>query len=439
MYIGRVLFILLLCLYPSVGNSGNTSSCACWSDPGSPSNYYFDICYSSSEAAWSACQAAQPADPNISCTYFSSAAGWSSVYYRVGATNDQWYSFVICLSAACTSERADLTQQCGGADAYTILDEATCNGKCNTCIDEAVAECGTAENVEWTDDGDCSYNCKLCPDTDGDGVINECDDCPDDPGVSKLKYDKYIATDTAFVVNGQSLATLQKGETCGYCRNTCGDHETTDCHPEGMFRDAEQMKSICAIDVAALPPACDQSMCAKDTDGDGIRDEDDPDKDGDGIPNADDPDADGDGVPDKDTDGDGIPDVLDADIDGDGIPNADDPDKDGDGKVDDDQKPADGDCITTIDKFKIWSQSPDAFPLNFARAIVSALGPLASIDPATPVIHWYITDYIHLDIEFNSAITPVAFIIRWSFAVAIVMQLWPYFLRRWYGLHGLSV
>merc|ERR1712141_716735 len=56
------------------------------------------------------------------------------------------------------------------------------------------------------------------------------------------------------------------------------------------------------------------SAKARDTDGDGLRDEDDHDDDNDGTPDEDDMDDDGDGIPDhadrdRDSDGDGVADV----------------------------------------------------------------------------------------------------------------------------------
>ena len=111
----------------------------------------------------------------------------------------------------------------------------------------------------------------------------------------------------------------------------------------------------------------------RDTDGDGIPDDEDDDDDGDGIPDDEDPDDDGDGIPDEDDpdnddDGDGIPNPDDDDDDGDGIPDTDDPDhpdhpdypgpggddptepdNDGDGIPDDEDPDDDNDGIPDID------------------------------------------------------------------------------------------
>jgi|GEM_PF-5417143 len=79
----------------------------------------------------------------------------------------------------------------------------------------------------------------------------------------------------------------------------------------------------------------------EDSDGDGIPDEEEKgdgetpkDTDGDGTPDYQDTDSDGDGIPDDregagDTDGDGTPDYLDEDSDGDGVPDA----QEGDGEI----------------------------------------------------------------------------------------------------------
>merc|ERR1712198_599921 len=73
---------------------------------------------------------------------------------------------------------------------------------------------------------------------------------------------------------------------------------------------------------------------SRDSDGDGLSDEDDLDDDNDGTPDDEDMDDDGDGIPDhadrdRDSDGDGI-----ADDDNDGILDSEDPDDDGDGVLD---------------------------------------------------------------------------------------------------------
>merc|ERR1711981_933707 len=86
------------------------------------------------------------------------------------------------------------------------------------------------------------------------------------------------------------------------------------------------------------------SAKSRDSDGDGLSDEDDHDDDNDGIPDDDDSDADGDGIPDhadkdRDSDGDGIADAdNDDDDDNDGIPDDKDTDDDGDGVLDEDDE-----------------------------------------------------------------------------------------------------
>ena len=96
-----------------------------------------------------------------------------------------------------------------------------------------------------------------------------------------------------------------------------------------------------------------------DINGNGIKNEDDPDVDGDGINNEDDTDDDGDGIPDdrdstpqgldSDIDDDGIPNEEDCNIDGDNSPNQLDPDTDNDGIENDIDPDDDNDGILDID------------------------------------------------------------------------------------------
>ncbi|MAE86127.1 MAG: hypothetical protein CMB80_25545, partial [Flammeovirgaceae bacterium] len=111
--------------------------------------------------------------------------------------------------------------------------------------------------------------------------------------------------------------------------------------------------SLCTTGVVTI------TVIERDTDGDGINDDEegDDDTDGDGIPDYEDEDSDGDGIPDEDegsedSDGDGTPDYKDEDSDGDGIPDADEgsDDSDGDGTPDYLDEDSDGDGIPDVDE-----------------------------------------------------------------------------------------
>jgi hypothetical protein len=165
-------------------------------------------------------------------------------------------------------------------------------------------------------------------DPDGDGIVNEDDDdddgdgCPDECDTDHPDYDPDLAPDD-----------------CD-CEDTDGDGITDG---NDLDDDGDGCADVCDTDhpdydPAEAPDYCD---CDRDTDGDGIKDTDDPDDDNDGIPDDDDIDDDGDGVPDyddpdHDSDDDGVPDGEDDDDDNDGIPDDEDDDDDGDGIPDDD-------------------------------------------------------------------------------------------------------
>jgi hypothetical protein len=142
----------------------------------------------------------------------------------------------------CQEERAALEQQCGSSG-YTMVDEDACEGRCNSCVDEAKEQCGDKE-IEWTEDGDCSYRC-----------LEPCQDMHD-----RLSYqcgggDKYWLA--------AAKRTNPDGSGSEECAGACG-----------------------------TPPDANQ-----DTDGDGTPDKQDDDIDGDGVPNDQDDDMDGDGIP----------------------------------------------------------------------------------------------------------------------------------------------
>lgn len=339
-----------------------------------------------------------------------------------------------------------------------------CLGKDEDCLDEAAQACDGAENVIWNEDGDCSYDCTpgSCPDGDGDGVVDECDDCPDDANVQYLDHEQFFATDDILIIEGEHVRTIAEGYKCGECTDSCDGPEVT-CTPDGAFKDWAEVEKYCAMDPGAPPPECDLSKCARaeaDTDGDGIPNHQDPDIDGDGIPNAQDDDMDGDGIPNaedddvdgdgiadvlegKDTDGDGIPDDVDDDDDNDGIPDDVDDDDDGDGVPDDEdtERKENEECLTTVDKFNVWARSADAFPLNYLIAVQSLLGPLASISPEPPVFMYSVHESgIDLDIPLEQPPVLVTFMpyVRNTFGIYLVVTLWGFFRDRWFGLHGVK-
>ncbi|MGX9727858.1 MAG: hypothetical protein ACTFAK_11220 [Candidatus Electronema sp. VV] len=131
--------------------------------------------YDCQSLASDACNAAGGGCSTFSGAWFFSATGaglpfGTLGYWRRGSgvgcdgTSDDIYLYVACAAGTCESidlcadERAALEQQCGGTDKY-FIDEETCNGRCNACIDEASQQCGGADKVEWNNDGDCSYEC----------------------------------------------------------------------------------------------------------------------------------------------------------------------------------------------------------------------------------------------------------------------------------------
>lgn len=170
-------------------------------------------------------------------------------------------------------------------------------------------------------DGLCSEGDDSIVDTDGDGIPDDQDNCPEVP--NPLQIDS--------VGDGVGDA----------CRPASGDDSDGDGVPD---------------DEDNCPDVSNPSQM--DTDGDGVGDACDPDIDGDGvdndddncpmIPNPDQADRDDDGVGDvcDDKDGDGIPDSDDncpdvsnptqTDSDSDGVGDACDPDRDGDGVDNDD-------------------------------------------------------------------------------------------------------
>jgi hypothetical protein len=185
-------------------------------------------------------------------------------------------------------------------------------------------------------DGNCSTlylyvlcSDSTCPDTDGDGVLDPCDQCPNNPD---LVYSQ-VPYEVAFVDCGG----FTLGDDCGSVTYDCPTGDSQYNPPVGMSQ--AEMLQCCGP--SEMPSCSVTDDCEKDTDGDGIPDSTDTDDDGDGIPDTEDPDSDGDGIPNeddddnKDSDGDGIPDSEDPDDDNDGIPDDEDDDDDGDGVPDD--------------------------------------------------------------------------------------------------------
>jgi hypothetical protein len=157
----------------------------------------------------------------------------------------------------CCKQEQDLARQYGGSDTYTIVDQDTCEGRCNDCVAEAEEQCPAPDIIVWNDDGECSYNCS--PDTDGDGT----------PDVSDPDAD----------MDGDGL------------KNSEDDDDDGDGVP-------------------------DVSDLDSDPDGDGKLNWEDDDDDGDGIPDDKDPDGDGKiNSEDDDDDNDGVPDAEDPDND----------------------------------------------------------------------------------------------------------------------------
>ena len=167
------------------------------------------------------------------------------------------------------------------------------------------------------------------PDIDGDGWLNE-DDCkPYDPlihpGAVELcdGQDNNCSgiTDEGYEYIAYNGAVLQLGDPCG----------TGICEGGEVVCAADKLSAICSTGYLAEPkPICN----GLDVTCNGITDEGFPDTDGDGVADCVDPDISGDGIPNEidncpyhynpdqaDLDGDGVGDACDPDIDGDGWPN----------------------------------------------------------------------------------------------------------------------
>lgn len=212
-------------------------------------------------------------------------------------------------------------------------------------------------------------------DTDGDGVLDPFDLCPN--------------TAAGSVVDANGCASYQK-DTDGDGVTDDIDNCVTTANADQKDTDGDGVGDLC--DNLPNTPNADQ----KDTDGDGDPDATDPDDDNDGTPDDsdafpvdpnEDTDTDGDGTGDNDDtddDNDGILDAEDncplvanadqADLDGDGIGDACDPDKDGSGFDDayeaecEDLTDTDGDkipdCVDEDDDNDGYKDNEDDFPLD---------------------------------------------------------------------------
>ena len=283
------------------------------------------------------------------------------VYLCQTGTSDGRNYYVLCPgggddpgdSGNCPDERAALETECGSLG-YTI-DEATCQGHCNTDGDQCAAEraaleqqCGGPDKYtidEYTCEGEC-----VCQDADGDDAPDSCDACPDDPSLFITRLDYVVPA-------GSTCGSLSAGQSCGYVQYACGAPSSEAVtYPSGGLDDTDVI--TCCESKPDLSCSCSNvGGGGKDTDGDGTPDDQDTDDDGDGIPDSEDPcpinpdpdcvdPCEGRDDPNcRDTDGDGEPDSTDTDDDGDGIPDSEDTDDDGDGIPDDQETDTDGDGI----------------------------------------------------------------------------------------------
>ena len=208
--------------------------------------------------------------------------------------------------------------------------------------------------IEFDSDGDGVDNAEdNCPetsnpgqeDTDGDGIGDACDTCPNDPE-NDVDGDGICGD----VDNCPNTANPDQIDTDG---DGIGDACEVDIDGDGVNDSLDNCINIPNPAQEDLDEDGIGDLCDSDRDGDGVDNEedefpDDPeeqeDSDGDGVGDNADEDDDNDGVNDNednchyiynpgqtDIDGDGVGDVCDDDTDGDGIPNESDEDKDNDG------------------------------------------------------------------------------------------------------------
>ncbi len=257
-----------------------------------------------------------------------------------------------CIGGRC----APITPACGGPDDCSDGDPCTAD-VCTlerVCVNLPMPGCGETSDS----DGDGVHNAEdNCPevenkeqdDSDGDGVGDVCDKDKDGDGVLE-------DGDESGEPGDAPCASRQTHR----CDDSCPAHENpgqedTDGDGAGDACDDDDDGDLVAdgLDNCPLTPNDGQkdsdndgvgNLCDEDVDGDAVKDEDDNCAD---EPNADQGDADGDGIGDvcdRDRDGDGIPNKTDncpnatnpnqADLDGDSIGDACDEDTDGDAEAD---------------------------------------------------------------------------------------------------------
>ncbi|MFT6396150.1 MAG: hypothetical protein ACJAYU_000893 [Bradymonadia bacterium] len=216
-------------------------------------------------------------------------------------------------------------------------------------------------------------------DSDGDGIVNDEDNCPLVYNLSQDDgNDDGLGDACATDYDGDGIA--DDGDDSGSTTDTictgwgapdeeivpCDDNCREVANPRQRDTDGDGLGDLCDLD--RDDNGVDDLDEDVDWDGDGIStaDEGDVDTDGDGIPDAFDSDDDNDGIPtaregSDDTDGDGIPDDRDSDSDGDGIPDQyeGDRDTDGDGTPDSRDTDDDGDGSLTADEIQPEHRDPN--------------------------------------------------------------------------------
>ncbi|WPD22854.1 MAG: hypothetical protein SD837_22055 [Candidatus Electrothrix scaldis] len=276
-----------------------------------------DLCGSPSNLVW---------DDKDSCQYHCKCPDYNG---------ELPYDFDTCSSpcsglSTCQEQAECACENKGGVKEGSIDETSGCAYECNDSdpcdgvSPSPVEQCGGYENIVWGDDypDTCDFTCaEPCQDSDGDGVYDPCDDCPDNASVTRDQINHF---------NGSAACEdiVPIGDSCGYISISCSDGSTT-IHPIASLS-VQQFQDCCTSDNTTEGQCQVTDDCKKDSDGDGDPDYTDPDDDNDGTDDVDDNDDDGDGIPDDqdndskpDSDGDGRPDDEDPDADGDGVPDLD--------------------------------------------------------------------------------------------------------------------
>jgi hypothetical protein len=292
-----------------------------------------DACYSKSNVNWT---------DQATCQY----SGCKCPDY----TGQENYDFETCtapgIPSSCDGVSPSPVDSCHSESNITWTDQSTCEYTCtcpdytgqqyydfqtctegtDPCADVSPSptdQCGGYDKIVWDDQPSCEFHCvqEPCADSDGDGTFDACDDCPHNSQITRDQIHYFVGVGGTCEEAGHNI-----GDDCGYVEIDCSDGGTT-IHPaSGMT--VQQFQDCCTSDNSSEGNCQSTSDCKKDSDGDGVPDNEDEDDDNDGIPDDEDDDDDGDGIPDdqdqdnlnQDTDGDGIPDSEDTDDDGDGIP-----------------------------------------------------------------------------------------------------------------------